>query len=698
MNLVRLPPSPPLPPLSPPLFPLSLNAMAVAADEAELWLPSAYTGAPSLLALWLAHGMEGVRLRDLRALSLLNRQWRDSLHTPRAWRSRCEALCDEAGLYAPGEGVPCWRTLFFDSLWPSRDKWTEDSHTTTLAADFRIRVAVRVRPRRQRGSEGAVVLPLHQRLKMLRRGQKLTFKDAGVGPDELAAALRAQGDTPLEPELLQALLEAHALGALEKQALAQARSGPEGRVAVPAETDAVGLDDGGDEAEAAPLVAATLTELDVRSEAGATPEGCADHAVAIARGGVDAGMTRDEAVTRRGGEARMLLVQPSRVVMLVPGIGIRPFSFPTVCAGDVAQPEVYQRVAQDAVVSALNGLNACVLAYGQTGSGKTHTVFGPAGALDAAAAAVQRARLGRADERAISALPSSVGFVLRTCEELLACRARPGSACSQLHLTAQYVQVYDERLTDLLTGRPVLLREAGSAAASGSVPFVLQGASTVEMASMDDAVALLRAGEQHKRVAATAMNDASSRAHTLFIVGVTQRGRVREGHERVITSQLALVDLAGCEQVKQSRVAGQQFREAVGINSSLLALGKCIVALSEGRRHVPYHESKLTKLLRVAFGGASRTTCIVTASPEDAHADNTLQALRFGERCSNITNTARVSAVSTEEALALVDQALATCEASMRMLEARGRTELPAYTALRARHTSLGIRRRQLGA
>ena len=112
---------------------------------------------------------------------------------------------------------------------------------------------------------------------------------------------------------------------------------------------------------------------------------------------------------------------------------------------------------------------------------------------------------------------------------------------------------------------------------------------------------------------------------------------------------------------------------------------------------MPYHEAKLTKLLRGAFGGSSRTTCVIAASPDDAHAENTVQALRFGERCATITNSARVAAVSAVEALKVVDEALAACVASMAALEARERTNLPAYGSLKARHASLSMRRQQLG-
>ena len=107
-------------------------------------------------------------------------------------------------------------------------------------------------------------------------------------------------------------------------------------------------------------------------------------------------------------------------------------------------------------------------------------------------------------------------------------------------------------------------------------------------------------------------------------------------------------------------------------------------------------EAKLTKLLRGAFGGSSRTTCVIAASPDDAHAENTVQALRFGERCATITNSAKIGAVSADQALKVVDDALATCEHSMANLEAKGRTNLPAYGALKARHASLQMRRQAL--
>ena len=164
----------------------------------------------------------------------------------------------------------------------------------------------------------------------------------------------------------------------------------------------------------------------------------------------------------------------------------------------------------------------------------------------------------------------------------------------------------------------------------------------------------------------------------------------------MVRSQLHLVDLAGCEQIKQSKVVGKRKVEAVGINSSLLVLGKCISALVEARSHVPYLESKLTLLLKGAFGGNSRTTAIITGSLDAEHGDQTFQALSFGERCSSITNSAKLKVSSVGEALGSIDHALARCEKQMRSLEGRGKAHLESYAKVSDRYQSLKQKRREL--
>ena len=135
----------------------------------------------------------------------------------------------------------------------------------------------------------------------------------------------------------------------------------------------------------------------------------------------------------------------------------------------------------------------------------------------------------------------------------------------------------------------------------------------------------------------------------------------------------------------------------MGINSSLLVLGKCITALVEEKSHVPYFESKLTMMLKGAFGGNSRTTAIITGSMADEHADETNNALKFGERCSMITNdTKAAAATSVRAAVKAIDQALEACRAGLASLEARGKQHLPSYAKLSERYRQLAAKRKEL--
>jgi hypothetical protein len=193
-------------------------------------------------------------------------------------------------------------------------------------------------------------------------------------------------------------------------------------------------------------------------------------------------------------------------------------------------------------------------------------------------------------------------------------------------VTLQYVEIYQNQVTDLLSGRAVQLMDTGRDAGTGQ--FMMRGATEKRVENVTDVVEVLRVGEARKRFAATKMNSRSSRAHTVLVVTVTQSnggGDGAEGGGSLLTSHLHLVDLAGSERIKKSGAEGDRRAEAVGINRSLMVLGQCINALVEQKRHVPYYESKLTMLLKRAIGGNSRTTAVVTCRVDDDHAEETLQ-------------------------------------------------------------------------
>jgi hypothetical protein len=257
--------------------------------------------------------------------------------------------------------------------------------------------------------------------------------------------------------------------------------------------------------------------------------------------------------SKNGDVARVIDVNEGRgcVSMHVPGNGVRPFFFNHAYEGHTSQETVYASCAAESVVASLNGFNACVLCYGQTGSGKTHTSFGPDGALDV-------------DISTPEAVPATAGIVVRACAQLLAARDALATHGVYVTLSAQFVEVYDEQVTDLLTGRPVgVRRESGD----------LVGATEEALEDMPAVMGTLRRGHERKRFAATAMNDRSSRSHTVFIVQIAQTSAVGSGGQ-LVKSQLHLIDLAGSERVKKSKATGVRMKEAVGINGSLLVLGK----------------------------------------------------------------------------------------------------------------------------
>lgn len=150
---------------------------------------------------------------------------------------------------------------------------------------------------------------------------------------------------------------------------------------------------------------------------------------------------------------------------------------------------------------------------------------------------------------------------------------------------------------------------------------------------------------------------------------------------------------SGSERVKKSKAAGERLKEAVGINYSLLVLGKVITSLVESKSHVPYFESKLTTMLKAAFGGNSKTTAIINCRPDDLHGDETLQSLRFGERCGMISNNVKSIAASVTDTLVAIDRALELVQEQLKSLELRDKTHLESYSKLVRSYNYMRLRR-----
>ena len=543
-----------------------------------------WNGSVSLLDALVAHGMPGLSVADIRGLARVCKVFKRDMDDDEVWRLSCAALATQHGLYAPSDSVH-WRTLFFDTLWPARGKWK--GVEASEATGFRIRVCARLRPRKHISNKEGLVLPLHQRLKLLKRDAQGRFSErlgslederSGSSQEQLKAALEQQGD--LSPELLQALLEAQQLDAVMGQAESQARGGPKGKGDVEVEEGshaahaaAAASDAANDTSKLTKENFDALKEAEQKAKEGEDPE-------KKKKEEEEEKAKEEEEASKKANGSRLLLVQPPRSSCSSPAAACALFFSQVWRAG-----------------GAKGSVPACGAGRGrvgpqwdervrarlrQTGSGKTHTSSaggrhrglrrdGRDGGALARRRGLLNAHLRGPSAQGLAAatkLPGSAGIVLRACDELLNCRKAPGASCNSIKVSAQYIQIYEETLTDLLSGGSVQLRDAGDYAETGQERAILQGAAHVQLESLNDALALLRAGELHKKVLATAMNDASSRGHTVFLISITQRGEGSDGDEaggegeeaegeRLITSQLALVDLAGCEQLKQSKVTGQ---------------------------------------------------------------------------------------------------------------------------------------------
>ena len=294
------------------------------------------------------------------------------------------------------------------------------------------------------------------------------------------------------------------------------------------------------------------------------------------------------------------------------------FAFDRVWGTTGSQAQVYEEGARPIVDAVLQGYNGAIVAYGQTGSGKTHTMLGPGGALGA-------------DEAEQGLCPRCVRALF----------AHVASQDEELEFTivVSFVEIYQEKVRDLLDVSKDDLK-LGEAGANGSSVFV-RDATALAVVNEQEVFAIMEQGAANRAVAATGMNQGSSRSHSILQLQLTQENTRTRSR---ISSKLMLVDLAGSEQVSKTGVAGQQLEELKRINKSLSALGNVINALTDGRAtHIPYRDSKLTRLMQDCLGGNSRTALVINCSPSTYNELETLSTLRFGKSAKRISCRATVN-------------------------------------------------------
>ncbi|EQC39679.1 hypothetical protein SDRG_03108 [Saprolegnia diclina VS20] len=269
---------------------------------------------------------------------------------------------------------------------------------------------------------------------------------------------------------------------------------------------------------------------------------------------------------------------------------------------------VFDDTATDAAVFApvepllasfLAGYNATVLAYGQTGSGKSYS-------------------MGSDGVNPRGIIPLALEAIFAQLK---------GDDAWAAHVT--FCEIYGDDVRDLYA-KQTLLKVTDALS-----PVIVQGA--------DDGHRRLLDGLRHRTTAATKMNATSSRSHAIFTLHLQQRNECRS-----LRSKLHFVDLAGSERQKKTLAEGLRFREGVNINKGLLALGNVMNALSEKKAHVPYRDSKLTRLLQDALGGNSQTLMLACVSPAKRHLSETLNSLEYAQRVRKICNNVSLNAVQSD--------------------------------------------------
>lgn len=278
------------------------------------------------------------------------------------------------------------------------------------------------------------------------------------------------------------------------------------------------------------------------------------------------------------------------------------------------QADIFDFSIRSTVDDILNGYNGTVFAYGQTGAGKSYTMMGSD--IDDSE---QKGIIPRIVEQIFASILSSPGNIEYT-------------------VRVSYMEIYMERIRDLLQPQNdnLPIHEEKSRG------VYVKNLAEMYVASVQEVYDVMRRGGAARMVAATNMNQESSRSHSIFVITITQKN-VETGSAK--SGQLFLVDLAGSEKVGKTGASGQTLEEAKKINKSLSALGMVINALTDGKSsHVPYRDSKLTRILQESLGGNSRTTLIINCSPSSYNDAETISTLRFGTRAKAIKNKAKINA------------------------------------------------------
>ncbi|KAJ4339601.1 tubulin-dependent ATPase kip3 [Didymella glomerata] len=284
------------------------------------------------------------------------------------------------------------------------------------------------------------------------------------------------------------------------------------------------------------------------------------------------------------------------------------FAFDRVFDDTTSQADIYESTAKPLLDNVLDGYNATVFAYGATGCGKTHTITGT---------------------------PGDPGIIFLTMQELFE-KINERSEEKVTEVTLSYLEIYNETIRDLLveggSKTSLMLREDSNQAVS------VAGLTSHRPTDVNEVMEMIVRGNDLRTMSPTEANATSSRSHAVLQINVSSKDRNASVNEPHTMATLSIIDLAGSERASATKNRGARLTEGANINKSLLALGSCINALCDVRKHnhIPYRNSKLTRLLKFSLGGNCKTVMIVCVSPSSVHFDETQNTLRYANRAKNI--------------------------------------------------------------
>ncbi|KAI9832620.1 MAG: kinesin motor protein cin8 [Phylliscum demangeonii] len=308
----------------------------------------------------------------------------------------------------------------------------------------------------------------------------------------------------------------------------------------------------------------------------------------------------------------------------------KTYLFDRVFSPAADQSMIYEEVVTPMLDEMLRGFNCTIFAYGQTGTGKTYTMSGDM-------------------TDTLGLVSHSAGIIPRVLHSLF---VRLGDEEGESVVKCSFIELYNEELRDLLSAdESTKLKIFEDNNKKLQAATHVQGMEETYIKGAMEGIELLRTGNLRRQVAATKCNDLSSRSHTVFTVTAYVKRKMEGGEDYMSIGKLNLVDLAGSENIQRSGAENKRAAEAGLINKSLLTLGRVINALVDKSSHIPYRESKLTRLLQDSLGGHTKTCIIATVSSAKSNLEETVSTLDYAFRAKNIRNKPQLNQMISRKTL-----------------------------------------------